>query len=131
MVPGSSYMAGTVEVGLIITPEGNVVDYSVRNALSALARLAVHALRQWKFDPKIVQDERAVSRVRAIVVFSTDGTTSVKLARSVQSDDFGDQGIKGDDAPQGGKYVGVPQPSTGPQCRPEVEWLSVREVDAN
>jgi TonB family protein len=132
LVPHDSYTAGTVEIGFVISPEGNVGDYRFREGGdNSLRTLAIHAIRQWRFAPNVVQDATTWSRVRALVRFNADGTTSVDLARAFAKDDFGDPGTKTPDSsqPANSTSIAVPRPPGAPQCGSETPWISIREVN--
>ena len=85
--------SGTVDIGLGISPEGDVANTSrVLDGPPLLVSSAMDAIRQWKFRPNIVQGELTWSRVRALVRFNADGTTAVELAPAILADDFGNPG---------------------------------------
>jgi TonB family protein len=131
LVPGNSYMTGTVEIGMFISTEGNVVDYPAREYPSVLTKLSIAALSKWKFDPNTVQGIQTRSRARAVVHFNGDGTTSVDFTRVLVKDDFGDPGSAAGSAQQPSIEPLVPRPPSAPQCQPEVQWISPREADTN
>ena len=60
----------------------------------------------------IVQGEVTWSRVRALVRFSTDGTTAVDLAPAILADNFGDPGTPKIAA------AAFPRPASSPACKP-------------
>jgi len=105
-----SHIAGTVEIGLGISPEGGVANQSVLDGKPLLVQSAVDAIRQWKFRPNEVQGEMTWSRVRALVRFNADGTTTVDLAPGILADDFGDPGTPRSAA------KGFPRPASSPAC---------------
>jgi TonB family protein len=130
MVPRNAYMAGTVDIGLEISPDGDVVNYHFHDGDFSLRTLAIHAIKQWKFSPNVVQDGVTWSRVRTLVRFNADGTTSVDFARAAAPDDFGDPGnAAGSPQRANSTTVAVPKPESAPQCKGEPSWISNREVN--
>jgi outer membrane biosynthesis protein TonB len=90
-----SHIAGTVEVGLAISPEGDVTNASrVLGGPPLLVQSAINAIRQWKSRPNVLPGEVTWSRVRALVRFNADGTTSFDLAPAILPDNFGDPARK-------------------------------------
>ena len=87
-----SLITGTVDIGLGISPKGEVANHRVLSGHPLLIPAAVDAIRQWKFQPNMVEGEATWSRVRALARFNADGTTTVDLARALRADDFGDPG---------------------------------------
>ena len=87
-----SHIAGTVDIGLGISPKGDVANYRVLDGPPLLVQSAMDAIRQWKFRPNVVQGEVTWSRVRALVRFNADGTTAVDLAPAILTDHFGGPG---------------------------------------
>jgi len=85
-----SLITGTVDIGLGISPKGEVANHRVLSGHPLLIPAAVDAIRQWKFQPNMVEGEATWSRVRALARFNADGTTTVDLARAFRADDFGD-----------------------------------------
>ena len=111
-----AHITGTVDIGLGVSPEGDVGRNSrllVGHPL--LAQPALEALRQWKFQPNVVQGEPTWSRVRALVRFNSDGTTAVDLAPAILADSFGDPGTPKSAA------ASVPRPASSPTCKPADE----------
>jgi TonB family protein len=111
-----AHITGTVDIGLGVSPEGDVGRNSrllVGHPL--LAQPALEALRQWKFQPNVVQGEPTWSRVRALVRFNSDGTTAVDLAPAILADSFGDPGTPKSAA------TSVPRPASSPACTPAME----------
>ena len=106
-----SHIAGTVDIGLGISPKGDVANYRVLAGHPLLVQSAVDAIRQWKFQPNVVQGEVTWSRVRALVRFNADGTTAVDLAPAILADNFGDPGT-----PRSATNE-FPRPSTSPECK--------------
>jgi TonB family protein len=111
-----SHITGTVDIGLGVSPEGDVGKNSrVLDGPPLLVQSAMDAMRQWKFRPNIIQGEVTWSRVRALVRFNSDGTTAVDLAPAILADTFGDPGTP--------KSVAAwfPRPASSPACKPANE----------
>jgi TonB family protein len=106
-----SGIAGTVDIGLGISPEGDVANHRVLDGKPLLLQSAVDAIRQWKFRPNMVQGEVTWSRVRALVRFNPDGTTAVDLAPGILADDFGDPGTPRSAATE------FSRPASSPACK--------------
>ena len=107
-----SHITGTVDIGVGVSPEGDVGKSSrVLDGHPLLAQSAMDAIRQWKFRPNEVQGEATWSRVRALVRFNPDGTTAVDLAPAILADNFGDPGTSKSAA------VAFPRPSSSPACK--------------
>jgi TonB family protein len=87
-----SHITGTVDIGLGISPKGEVANHRVRSGPAFLIPAAVDAILEWKFQPNIVNGEATWSRTRALARFNEDGTTTIDLARAFRADDFGDPG---------------------------------------
>jgi TonB family protein len=112
----ASHITGTIDIGLGVSPEGDVGRNSrLLDGHPLLAQPAMDALRQWKFRPNVVQGEATWSRVRALVRFNSDGTTAVDLAPAILADDFGDPGTPKSIA------ASFPRPPTSPTCKPADE----------
>jgi TonB family protein len=116
----ASRVSGSVDIGLCVTPQGDVTGYRVLRGHPLLVNSAVSAIHQWKFQPNAGP---ACSRVRALVLFKADGTTAVALAHAILADDFGDPGLPnvrpvgpGDDS-----TTAVPSPATAPACQPAAQ----------
>ena len=108
----NSHITGTVDIGLGISPEGEVTIYSrVLDGPALLVPSATNAINQWKFRPNTVQGELTWSRVRALVRFNADGTTAVALAPAILADNFGDPGTPRSAA------AAFPRPATSPECK--------------
>jgi TonB family protein len=108
-----SHITGTVDIGLGVSPEGDVGKNSrVLDGPSLLVQPAMDAMRQWKFRPNVVQGEVTWSRVRALVRFNSDGTTAVDLAPAILADNFGDPGTSKSAA------ASFPRPASSPVCKP-------------
>ncbi len=123
-------LSGTVDIGLGISPEGNVANYRVLAGKPLLVQSAVDAIRQWKFRPSVVQGEATWSRVRAVVRFNANGRTAVDLAPAILADNFGDPGTPRSAAKELRRPVSSPecksmQPGTGAEAKDEsneVAW---------
>lgn len=110
----NSHVAGTVDIGLGISPDGDVGKHSrVLDGPPLLVASAMDAIRQWKFRPNVVQVEPTWARVRALVRFDADGTTLVDFAPAILADDFGDQGRPKSAA------AALPKPTSAPECKPD------------
>lgn len=106
-----SHITGTVDIGLRVSPEGDVGQNSrVLDGHPLLVQSAMDAMRQWKFRPNVVQGEVTWSRVRALVRFNSDGTTAVDLAPAILADNFGDPGTPKPAA------ASFPRPASSPAC---------------
>lgn len=106
-----SHITGTVDIGLRVSPEGDVGQNSrVLDGHPLLVQSAMDAMRQWKFRPNVVQGEVTWSRVRALVRFNSDGTTAVDLAPAILADNFGDPGTPKSAA------ASFPRPASSPAC---------------
>jgi TonB family protein len=111
-----SLITGTVDIGLGISPEGDVGKNSrALDGPPLLVQSAMDAMRQWKFRPNVVQGEVTWSRVRALVRFNSDGTTAVDLAPAILADNFGDPGTPKSAA------ASFPRPASSPACKPANE----------
>lgn len=111
-----SHITGTVDIGLRVSPEGDVGKNSrVLDGHPLLVQSAMDAMRQWKFRPNVVQGEVTWSRVRALVRFNSDGTTAVDLAPAILADNFGDPGTPKSAA------ASFPRPASSPACTPASE----------
>ncbi len=115
-----AHITGTIDVGLGVSPEGDVGKNSRSLAgPPLLVESAMNAMRQWKFRPNVVQGEVTWSRVRALVRFNSDGTTAVDLAPAILADNFGDAGTPKSEA------VSFPRPASAPACKPADEAAQV------
>lgn len=111
-----SHITGTVDIGLRVSPEGDVGQNSrVLDGHPLLVQSAMDAMRQWKFRPNVVQGEVTWSRVRALVRFNSDGMTAVDLAPAILADNFGDPGTPKSAA------ASFPRPASSPACKPAKE----------
>jgi TonB family protein len=112
----NSHITGTVDIGLGISPDGDVgkgKHSRVLDGPAPLTQAAMEAIRQWKFQPNAVQGEMTWTRVRALVRFNDDGTTLVDLAPAILADDFGDPGTPRSAA------TALPRPAIAPECKPD------------
>ena len=108
-------ITGTVNIGLGVSPQGDVGNFRLLDGPSLLVQSAVDAVRQWKFQPNEAQGEITWSRVRALVRSNSDGTTVVDLAPAILADNFGDPGTPKSAA------TSFPRPSSSPACNPAKE----------
>jgi TonB family protein len=106
-----SRITGTVDIGLGISPEGDVANHRVLDGKPLLVQSAVDAIRQWKFRPNVARGEMTWSRVRALVRFDADGTTTVDLAPAILADDFGHPGTPKSTAEE------FARPASAPTCK--------------
>jgi TonB family protein len=107
-----SHITGTVDIGLGVSPQGDVSNNSrVLDGPPLLVQSALDAIHQWKFRPNAVQGELTWSRVRALVRFNPDGTTAVDLAPAILPDNFGDPGTPKSSS------ASLPRPSSAPECK--------------
>jgi TonB family protein len=112
MLAIASHITGTVDIGLGVSPEGDVGKNSrALDGPPVLVPSAMDAMRQWKFRPNEVQGEATWSRVRALVRFNPDGTTAVDLAPAILADSFGDAGTPKSEAEP------IPRPASAPACK--------------
>lgn len=123
-----THITGTVDIGLGISPEGEVGSNSrVLDGPLLLVTSAVDAIRQWKFRPNIVQGEETWSRVRALVRFNADGTTAVDFAPAILADNFGDPGTPRSAA------APFPKPAGSVECKSVQPWTGgeAKEIEAS
>jgi TonB family protein len=107
-----SHITGTVDIGVAVSPEGDVGKNSrVLDGPPLLVKSAMDAMRQWKFRPNVVEGEATWSRVRALVRFASDGTTAVDLAPAILADNFGNPGTPKSEG------VSFPRPASSPACK--------------
>jgi TonB family protein len=106
-----THITDTVDIALLVAPQGNVANHRVLGGHPLLVTSAVDAIHQWKFQPDAIEGEVAWTRVRALVRFNADGTTAVDLARGLLPDNFGDPGTtrSADDR--------LPRPANVPECK--------------
>ena len=90
-------ITGTVEIGLAISPLGDVGSARVLIGHPMLVTPALEAIRRWQFEPNRAQGELTWSRMRALIRFSADGTTAVAFAPPLLADSFGDPGARRDE----------------------------------
>src|SRR5208283_3555781 len=113
----TSQTTGTVDIGLCVSPRGEVSNYRVLKGHPLLVNAAVLAIHQWKFEPN--PGAAVCSRVRALVLFNADGTTAVAFAHAILADDFGDPGLPNISpvGPMAASTVPVPRPANAPECQ--------------
>jgi TonB family protein len=92
-----AHVTGTVEIGLSVSPRGDVYSARVLIGHPMLMTSALEAMRQWRFEPNRVQGVLTWSRMRALVRFRLDGTTAVAFAPPMLADSFGDLGSQRDE----------------------------------
>jgi len=92
-----AHVTGTVEIGLAVSPKGDVASARVLIGHPMLITPALEAVRRWRFQPNQVQGELTWSRIRALVRFRADGTTVVAFAPPLLPDSFGDLGTQRDE----------------------------------
>lgn len=92
-----AHVTGTVEIGLAVSRNGDVASARVLIGHPMLITAALEAIRQWRFQPNRVWGEVTCSRMRALVRFGADGTTSVAFAPPLLADSFGDPGAQRDE----------------------------------
>lgn len=111
----AAHIYGVVDIGLCVSPKGDVANYRLLTGHPALAGPAVSAIAQWKFQPIAGP---ACSRVRALLLFNPDGSTAVDLAHAILADDFGDPGLPNflRDKGQMPDSTAVHRPRTAPEC---------------
>jgi len=115
----TSQIIGTVDIGLCVSPRGEVANYRVLSGHPLLISAAVSAILQWKFQPNPGTRVATCSRVRGLVLFNADGTTAVALAHAILADDFGDPGLPNvtPAEPMVNSTVPVPRPVSAPECQ--------------
>jgi len=105
-------VTGSVSIGLCVSPQGEVTNYTLLSGHPMLAPPALAAIEQWKFQPA---PGAACSRVRALFSFRRDGTTSVALAHAILPDHYGDPGLP--NFQRGGEDPTiVARPANAPEC---------------
>ena len=114
-----THITGTVNIGLGVTPQGDIGNFRVLDGPPLLVQSAIDAIRQWKFRPNEAQGEATWSRVRALVRFDNDGTTTIDLVPAILPDNFGDPGTPKSMA------TASPRPSSSPACKPVKEPVQV------
>jgi TonB family protein len=102
-------ITGTVEIGLAVSPYGDVSGARVLIGHPALVTPALEAIRQWQFEPNRVQGELTWSRMRVLVRFSADGTTAVAFAPPLLADSFGDPGARRDELREAAEPAILPE----------------------
>lgn len=115
----AAHITGTVDIGLGISPTGDVGNYRVlRSDHPLLIQPALDAIRQWKFRPNVVQGEVTWSRIRALAHFNADGMTAIELEHARLADNFGDPGTPATTSAGSANStsVAVPRPESAPAC---------------
>ena len=114
----TSEVSGTVDIGLCVSPQGDVDNYRVLSGHPMLVNAAASAIHQWKFQPNPAPGVAMCSRVRALIRFNADGTIAVALAHAILADDYGDPGLPSvrTGGPMADPTV-VPRPRSAPECQ--------------
>ena len=122
-----SHITGTVDIALVLSPDGNLASYRVLGGPPLLVTSAVNAIRQWKFQPDAVDGEVVWPRIRALARFNADGTTVVDLARGLLPDDFGDPGTTRSAEGR------LPRPASAPECKSvqPLRGAQAKEIEAS
>jgi TonB family protein len=130
-----AHITGTVDIGLGISPKGDVANLRVLSGHPIITPSAVDAIRQWKFQPNMVKGEVTWSRVRALARFNDDGTTTIDLARALRADDFGDPGtpVTGPAETMVSSTAAAPRPPAAPVCKSAQPWPGAQatEIEAS
>ena len=127
----SAHITGTVDLGLGVSPVGDVDNYRVlRSDHPLLIQPALDAIRQWKFRPNLVQGEVTWSRIRALARFNADGTTAIELEHAILADNFGDPGTStsASAASAVSTSEAVPRPESAPACQKNAPAHEPRSV---
>jgi Gram-negative bacterial TonB protein C-terminal len=86
-------VTGTVDIGLLISTGGNVIDGTRFLTGPTLFRdSAMQAVRKWQFKPASDDGQPALERVRVLIRYRADMSTEVALAPAILPDAFGDRG---------------------------------------
>jgi hypothetical protein len=86
-------VVGTVDIGLLMSTSGNVMDGTRFLAGPTLFRdSAMQAVRKWKFKPDPDDGQPTLGRVRVLIRYRADMSTEVALAPAILPDSFGDRG---------------------------------------
>jgi hypothetical protein len=86
-------VAGTVDIGLLISSSGDVIDGTRFLTGPTLFRdSAMQAVRKWKFKPDSDGGQPTVGRVRILIRYKADMSTEAALAPAILPDAFGDRG---------------------------------------
>jgi len=112
----AAQVAGSVAIGLCVSPQGAVTNYTLLSGHPLLAPPALAAIEQWKFQPAA---GAACSRVRALFSFRRDGTTSVALAHAILPDHYGDPGLPNWQRGAADTTI-VQRPANAPECEAAV-----------
>jgi TonB family protein len=128
LIPFQSHIIGTVDIGLAISPKGDVENHRVLSGHPLLVQSAVGAINQWKFQPNVVEGEATWSRVRALARFNADGTTAVDLAPARLPDDFGNPGtpLPGSSQATVSGESAIPRPASATACKSEQPWTGAQ-----
>ena len=86
-------VTGTVDIGLLISATGDVIDGTRFLTGPTLFRdSAMQAVRKWTFKPDSDEGQPATGRVRVLIRYRADMSTEVALAPAILPDAFGDRG---------------------------------------
>ncbi len=86
-------VTGTVDIGLVISTSGDVIDGTRFLGGPNLFRdSAMQAVRKWKFKRDLEDGQPTRWRVRALLRYRADMSTEVALAPAILPDSFGDRG---------------------------------------
>jgi hypothetical protein len=85
-------VVGTVDIGLLISTSGNVIDGTRFLTGPILRDSAMQAVRKWKFKPDPDDGQPTLERVRALIRYTADMSTEVALAPAILPDSFGGRG---------------------------------------
>gem|GEM_PF-5895159 len=105
-----AHVTGTVEIGMAVSPRGDVYNARILIGHPMLVAPALEAMRQWSFEPNQVQGVLTWSRIRALVRFLPDGTTAVAFGPPILADSFGDPGSQRDELRDAAIAPIVPDP---------------------
>jgi hypothetical protein len=95
-------IVGTVDIGLLISTSGDVIDGTRFLGGPALFRdSAMQAVRLWKFKPDLHDGQPTVGRVRVLIRYRADMSTEVALTRAILPDSFGDGGTPRNEEAEG------------------------------
>ncbi|NDQ56759.1 MAG: hypothetical protein GZ088_06760 [Acidipila sp.] len=127
----NSKIAGTVDIALGISPEGEIANHRVLTGPPLLVQAAIGAILQWKFLPdQLSKPAGAWSRVRALVRFNADGTTVIDLTAAILADDFGDPGIPDFRNSEPRTITkAIARPTSSPACKSEQPWTGAQSSD--
>jgi hypothetical protein len=86
-------VVGVVEIGLLISASGNVIEGTRFLRGPAFFRdSAMQAVSQWKFKPESGAGQPTTGRVRVLISYRADVSTEVAMAPAILPDSFGNRG---------------------------------------